>query len=289
LPAPWAAVVLALLAAADIIGHTRPFCLASHNPELGFPYAPDPYITAWQREMTGGVFRISGGPAFEGRMRGTYFGLHTLEGNMAGLIRWLCAVGRCGGGTNMDRMLDLHNVKYAVVIDERGVRVVERSTYLPRAFAVHCVEVAAESNIIARLYERAFDPRTTMLVTPEFADLDSTATNATPDRVTITRYADEHIEIAADMGAPGYVVLSENRYPGWEARVDGVRARIIHANYAFRAVRVPEGRHTVAWSYRPQSLRIGAAISAGAVAVCAAGAFLPWLMRRISLCRGCAA
>ena len=60
---------------------------------------------------------------------------------------------------------------------------------------------------------------------------------------------------------PGFVVLTDQDYPGWRATVDGVPTPILRANYAFRAVRVPGGRSVVEFRYRPWSVWLGLATS----------------------------
>lgn len=55
------------------------------------------------------------------------------------------------------------------------------------------------------------------------------------------------------------LVLADQDYPGWVARVDGQSARIEHLKKAeiFRAVLVPPGSHEVTFTYEPQSFRAG--------------------------------
>jgi len=60
---------------------------------------------------------------------------------------------------------------------------------------------------------------------------------------------------------PGRLVLNDTWYPGWKAEVDGKTAAIEHANVAFRAVRVPAGRHVVTFTYRPANVRTGEVLS----------------------------
>jgi len=85
------------------------------------------------------------------------------------------------------------------------------------------------------------------------------------------------ITIAAYMDAPGYLVLSDAYYPGWQASVDGQPAPVIPANLAFRAVLVPRGQHTVEFRYEPASFRVGATITL-ATTLALGAAY--WLARR---------
>jgi Bacterial membrane protein YfhO len=72
--------------------------------------------------------------------------------------------------------------------------------------------------------------------------------------VAIVNYADGSVEIDVDVRKAGIVVLHDLFYPGWEARVDGHKEPVLHANILFRGVEVPAGHHRVAISFRPLSL-----------------------------------
>ena len=72
--------------------------------------------------------------------------------------------------------------------------------------------------------------------------------------VAIVNYADNTVEIDVDAPRAGIVVLHDLFYPGWEARVDGHRKPVLHANILFRGVEVSAGRHRVAFSFHPLSL-----------------------------------
>jgi hypothetical protein len=61
--------------------------------------------------------------------------------------------------------------------------------------------------------------------------------------------------------AAGWVVLSDVWYPGWRAWVDGKETQVIKANYVFRAVSVPEGKHEIVMAYQPASFFIGIGIT----------------------------
>jgi uncharacterized membrane protein YfhO len=56
---------------------------------------------------------------------------------------------------------------------------------------------------------------------------------------------------------------------GWTARIDGRPARILPANYAFRAVEVPPGTHIIRFAYHPPGLTGGVMLSLlGLIACC---------------------
>ncbi|HKA94614.1 MAG TPA: YfhO family protein, partial [Acidimicrobiia bacterium] len=67
------------------------------------------------------------------------------------------------------------------------------------------------------------------------------------------------LRVNSDRG--GWLVLLDSWDPGWDATVRGHPAAIERANFNFRAVRVPAGRSTVTFHYRPTSVIVGAAVS----------------------------
>ena len=56
-------------------------------------------------------------------------------------------------------------------------------------------------------------------------------------------------EMNVNVPADGFLVRLENYHPGWKAFIDGRRARIYRANYAFGAVRVPQGSHRIVFRF----------------------------------------
>jgi hypothetical protein len=65
-------------------------------------------------------------------------------------------------------------------------------------------------------------------------------------------------EFQAESGpCPSWLALSENRLPGWQARIDNRPAPIRPSNYAFLGVKVPPGSHSLRIFYHPWGARIG--------------------------------
>ncbi len=75
------------------------------------------------------------------------------------------------------------------------------------------------------------------------------------------------VELQAECDGPALLVLLDNAFPGWEARVNGTRARIYTTHGAFRAVPVPAGTSRVEFRYRPASFFGGLALAAAALLI----------------------
>jgi uncharacterized membrane protein YfhO len=67
--------------------------------------------------------------------------------------------------------------------------------------------------------------------------------------------------MAASLNSPGWLVLTDTYYPGWQASVDGQPADIAQVNVMFRAVALPAGQHRVVFEFKPRSVQMGAWIS----------------------------
>jgi uncharacterized membrane protein YfhO len=87
------------------------------------------------------------------------------------------------------------------------------------------------------------------------------------------------VTIAVETDQPGYLVLPDAYYPGWQATVDGQPQPIWRANYAFRAVYVPAGQHTVQFVFDPLIWKVGLVVSGMTLLVLLGWAGLTWRKR----------
>ena len=158
------------------------------------------------------------------------------------------------------------------------VAVLENPAALPRAYYVPRLEVVPDARaVLARLASPTHEPRQVALV--EEPPPDGFLGSEPPGQGTVS-LVDRSERVTLDVTAtqPGFVVLTDQYYPGWRATVDGVPTPILRANYAFRAVHVPPGRTVVEFRYRPRSVWLGAVISLTTLAgIAAVGT---WRMRR---------
>lgn len=179
-----------------------------------------------------------------------------------------------GTGGRSTRLYDLLGVRYLVaskevMLDESkfslafsgdaDVDVYRNETALPRAFVVHRAFLAPDhEDAWAQVHEPAFDPATTVILEGGRA-LDLQADR--PAEVQVVGYGVNDLEVEVNSPVEGYLFLSDPFYPGWRAEVDGQPAEIIRANYAFRAVAVPQGLHRIVMTFRPVTWYAGAAVT----------------------------
>ena len=142
-----------------------------------------------------------------------------------------------------------------------GVVVLENPDALPRAFWVPRLElVAGPEAVLSRL--ATGPPRDHALIELLPADgflggADASATGQVDD----FEDASKHLVVRMHATGEGFLVVSDQEYPGWSATVNGVAAPVLRANYVFRAVRVPAGGAQVEFHYRPRSVRDGTWLS----------------------------
>jgi hypothetical protein len=169
---------------------------------------------------------------------------------------------------NKGRLTEDAESVLSLVYQDRDWYVYQNPAALPRALVVHqASHVTGEEPALARLRDPAFDPRQQVLLEIEPPLLPATSAPAAAERVAITTDEPWRVEIQTDLTAPGYLVLLDNFYPGWEADADGAPTPILRADYFARAVSLAAGRHLVRFVYRPLSFRLG-------LGLCAAGMLL---------------
>jgi len=148
---------------------------------------------------------------------------------------------------------------YREVAHERGVVVYKRPNPQTRAFVVHRLQVAPHEQVLARLIDPAFDPRTMAVVESPPGCALGEASGA--DTATLVRDDLDNVTWRVHAASDGFLVMSDTFYPGWRAKVDGKPMPVVRANFALRGICLPAGDHEVMFWFEPITLRVGAALS----------------------------
>jgi hypothetical protein len=161
------------------------------------------------------------------------------------------------------------------VAGETEVTVFENRRALPRAWMVDTVMPTPESEAIRAMKTSgfadgtAFDARRTALVDSSRAPA---SVNFSPgaSAVSVDRVGDGEIGVRVNTQGGGFLVLSENAYPGWRARIDGSEVPIYRTDVTLQGVVVPAGIHRIDFTLQSRSLRWGMIASGISAIMCVA-------------------
>lgn len=157
------------------------------------------------------------------------------------------------------------NVRYSMIFDTDPLtpRLVENTDPFPRViWACHAEVIPNQEEIMKRLRSDDFDPRLTILLEQAPSrPLSTIAADVPAVSVQIADYQINSIEVIFSAFTDGWLLFSEQFYPGWKAWCDEKSVPIYRADYILRAIPVPAGKHRVVMKYCPLSFKLGAAMS----------------------------
>lgn len=152
----------------------------------------------------------------------------------------------------------LPNDRFRSVADIDGWRVYENLKAAPRALLVSDYILYNSANEFeSHFFSKEFNPLTTIMLDKPFHERLNPG-----DNTSVQIQNNQPNEMALRIVSNGNLLsVSDTYYPGWKAYIDGVKTPILKANYAFRAVYVPPGAHTVRFIFDPLSFKIGLTVS----------------------------
>ena len=152
---------------------------------------------------------------------------------------------------------------FTLAAETAGYRIYENKRWQPRFFLSYRVVPAGNLNDAARLvHDPSFRPDENTVVESNDGSLENFSAAPTPGRVDVLSYSANEWAVRVESPGEALLVNTDTNYPGWEAAIDGHPARIYTADVAFRAIRLPPGKHEVRMLYVPRILYWSAALSA---------------------------
>ena len=269
-PACVGAVAVVVLAV-DLVVLGSSVDVEKNDPTVGYNHPA--VVDFLQRDQD--VFRIDSEPAPAWQSdAGAMHAVADIRGifNPLGLAAYNTYLG--GMGPRGSALYNFLNVKY--VLAEKGkapddagfvlafdgdpqMDVYRNTAALPRAMLIYkSIPITSGEQAWAAIHQPGFEPAREVVVEGGPALNGTLAGGA----LTVQRLDANDIMLDATTSAPAYVVLSEVYYPGWRAEVDGRAAKILPANFAFRAVYLEPGAHRVRMFFQPAAWTLGLTISA---------------------------
>jgi hypothetical protein len=197
---------------------------------------------------------------------GDWHGIHTSAGYLASLSTSVVATGLNSPSENRllgvafavnDKPTSIHTQD--VFTGKAGLKVFVDPEARPRVFAVHELlpwlprhdAMAMNDYYADRLTQATF-------VTGPAPKLESCTGLS---RARLVLHNPSKVQIQAEMGCRGMVILTDAYFPGWKATVDGAEAQIYEVYGGLRGIVVGEGKHDVVMVYRPASILAGGALT----------------------------
>lgn len=151
---------------------------------------------------------------------------------------------------------------YSLVWEDPNFAIYQNTKALPRVFLASAYRLAnTEQEQLRELYDPTFTPGETLILEEKPQVEPQTGSG----RARISSYQTSRVTITTDATVPKLLFLSDVYDDGWHVSVDGVTTKLLRANFDFRAVSLPPGRHTVTMWYFPMSYMLGMVISFGSL------------------------
>ena len=144
----------------------------------------------------------------------------------------------------------------------------------PAAWVAPVIVKAPDEAVFATILNPAFDLSRAALFDTSAAVRGEQITAVPPAlalRASITRYDPGHISISVDGPSPpgAALIVSENYFPGWSARVDGKPASLGRADYSMIGVALPAGARQIDLSFYDPAYGTGKTVTLVALALAA--------------------
>jgi len=164
------------------------------------------------------------------------------------------------------KALELKVAGFSAVFDAENLRLYENPEALPWFSLVPSYQVVTDGEKIIELLRSGLtDPRHTAILeqepTPSFGAEPGETT--AQDLLNVKVYDRDLglIHLEARSAGPRILVVAENFHPNWHVFVDGAEAKLLRANYIWKAVALEAGAHTVEFRYRSSMVGISRIIT----------------------------
>jgi Bacterial membrane protein YfhO len=220
------------------------------------------YDTLWRREVVGGNDTVASG-LFSIPLRflePTPRALRALR--LLGVTHILHGKSVFFGEPNRLLPIDpLQSPELKQVYDGPDARVYGVSGALPRVFVVGGQRVVGGGGeALDAVTSAGFDGRRVAVTERRVAGV-PVGEGGGGGVARVVSYEPERVVVRARSRGDGLLVLGDNWFPGWKARVDGRDVDVERVDYLFRGVRLGPGAHTVEFRYEPLSWRVGWIVS----------------------------
>ncbi|MCI0446780.1 YfhO family protein [bacterium] len=176
----------------------------------------------------------------------------------------------------LDKKVNIPSHQY-MLVSNKSLNIFFNKKFIPRAFiAEKAIITDVKHKRSTYLQSASFQPRDFVLIDSEFKnqiprqllteltspnELTARGDNRTSQSIKIVESKGNSVKIAANLDAPGFVVLTDVNYPGWKAYDRGKEREILPAYGLFRAIALEKGQHSIEFRFEPKIIYVGLVIT----------------------------
>lgn len=168
---------------------------------------------------------------------------------------------------NNMNVLNMLNTKYIIASGQNGQPTVQRNPEaLGNAWFVDDIRIVDTPNEEIEALTNLDTETTAVVLDKEFDNYvdEFDPTTQEGNQINLTSYEPDHLTYKTNTSSDQFALFSEIWYgpdKGWQAYLDGEPVPFVRANYVLRAMRIPEGEHTIEFVFHPRSYYTGEKIS----------------------------
>jgi hypothetical protein len=174
---------------------------------------------------------------------------------------------------------------YGLILERDDILVLENKKFLPRFYFVERVwEVEDLQKIKNILMDENQDKRSdfdllkTAIV--EAVDFNQKKFDYKGNLINLLSYKNNSVSLEVELEDDGFMVFSDNYYPGWRSFIDGKEVKIYRVNGILKGIYIDEGRHEILFKYRPPYFALTFPVSISALLIIIALAAIMFLKNK---------
>jgi len=141
---------------------------------------------------------------------------------------------------------DITSENYEFVMQEGKTKLFENKLSLPRVFFVrNVIDINDRESHIEMMFKNNLSETAVV-----FSENDNLSGEYSAGKTAIVSYLANYIEMSTENDGEGFLVFLDTFYPFWEAKIDGINAKIYRTDYTFRGIKVPKGNHVIIFKPR---------------------------------------
>ena len=156
-------------------------------------------------------------------------------------------------------VMDILNVKYLLTQEKNEQKVIQNPNVMGVAWPVDSLLIKESADAVLESMKTIDFSRQAVVLKSEFPSELPLVYNAKQlKNIELVQYHPTHLIYDFEADEEQLIVFSEMYYPkGWSVTIDNQKASLFPVNYVLRGLKVPSGKHSIAFRFDPSVIQTG--------------------------------